>query len=131
MAEYQKVFGHAGYFFRRRWRGGVPATSYRSCCMVSRPCQNGQSKSTTAQQIAQAAIERSEVMATRNHKGTYPGDLDGEAERFDNPSLAPKLEEHGFKGIGEDVTNMIRRNPVPALLVGVGVGFLIAQMMRR
>jgi hypothetical protein len=131
-------------------------------------------------------------MPTRNHKETYPGDLAGEAERFDSPSLMPKaveetngaasfveekaeqathavgagmeslgetirehkpqagvlsdageavakklvagghyLEEHGLKGIGEDVTNMIRRNPVPALLIGVGVGFLIARMMRR
>ena len=41
------------------------------------------------------------------------------------------LEEHGLKGIGEDVTNFIRRNPVPALLVGVGIGILIARMVRR
>src|ERR1017187_866877 len=30
------------------------------------------------------------------------------------------LEEHGLKGIGEDITNMIRRNPIPTLLIGVG-----------
>ena len=41
------------------------------------------------------------------------------------------LEEKGLKGIGEDITNMIRRNPVPVLLIGVGVGFLLARMMRR
>jgi len=41
------------------------------------------------------------------------------------------LEQHGLKGVGEDMTNLIRRNPVPALLIGVGVGFLLAQMMRR
>src|SRR5260370_1817618 len=29
------------------------------------------------------------------------------------------LEEKGLKGIGEDITNMIRRNPVPALLIGM------------
>jgi len=37
------------------------------------------------------------------------------------------LEEEGFSGIGQDVTNLIRRNPIPALLVGVAVGFLIAR----
>lgn len=41
------------------------------------------------------------------------------------------LEEKGLKGIGEDITKMIRRNPVPALLLGMGVGFLVARMMRR
>jgi hypothetical protein len=41
------------------------------------------------------------------------------------------LEEKGLKGIGEDITSMIRRNPVPALLIGMGVGFLVARMMRR
>jgi hypothetical protein len=40
------------------------------------------------------------------------------------------LEEKGLKGIGDDVTNFIRSNPVPSLLVGMGVGFLIAKIMR-
>jgi hypothetical protein len=40
------------------------------------------------------------------------------------------LQEHGLSGIGEDLTNMIRRNPIPALLVGIGVGFLIARATR-
>jgi len=37
------------------------------------------------------------------------------------------LQEEGLKGIADDVTNLIRRNPIPAMLVGVGVGFLIAR----
>jgi hypothetical protein len=41
------------------------------------------------------------------------------------------LEDHGLKGIGADVTNLIRQNPVPALLVGVGIGALLAFMVRR
>jgi len=40
------------------------------------------------------------------------------------------LEEHGLKGLGDDVTNLIRRNPVPALLLGIGVGFLLSRMVR-
>lgn len=41
------------------------------------------------------------------------------------------LEEHGLSGIGEDLTDVIRRNPIPALLIGIGVGFLIARATRR
>lgn len=40
------------------------------------------------------------------------------------------LKEEGLKGIGEDLTNLIRRNPIPALLFGIGLGFLIAQRAR-
>jgi phage-related tail protein len=41
------------------------------------------------------------------------------------------LEANGLKGVGEDVTNLIRRNPVPALLIGVGVGILLARFFQR
>jgi phage-related protein len=37
------------------------------------------------------------------------------------------LQEEGLRGIGDDLTNLIRRNPIPALLVGIGVGFLLAR----
>jgi hypothetical protein len=37
------------------------------------------------------------------------------------------LQEEGLKGVTEDVTNLIRRNPIPALLVAFGAGFLIAR----
>jgi hypothetical protein len=40
------------------------------------------------------------------------------------------LQEHGLNGIGEDVATLIRRNPIPALLVGCGVGFLLARVIR-
>lgn len=40
------------------------------------------------------------------------------------------LQEHGLSGVGEDVTGMIRRNPVPAVLIGVGIGYLIARATR-
>jgi len=41
------------------------------------------------------------------------------------------LEDRGLKGIGDDVTSMIRRHPVPALLIGVGIGILVARLFRR
>ncbi len=41
------------------------------------------------------------------------------------------LEGHGLSGIGEDVTNLIRQNPVPALLIGIGIGFLISRLARN
>jgi hypothetical protein len=40
------------------------------------------------------------------------------------------LQEHGLSGMGRDLTDMIRRNPLPALLIGIGLGYLIAQATR-
>ena len=40
------------------------------------------------------------------------------------------LEEEGLRGMGQDVTHFIRRYPIPALLVGVGLGLLIARATR-
>jgi len=41
------------------------------------------------------------------------------------------IEDRNLTGMAEDVTNLIRRNPIPALLVGVGLGFLVGQLVRR
>jgi hypothetical protein len=41
------------------------------------------------------------------------------------------LQEQGLGGMATDVTNLIRRNPIPAVLVGVGIGFLLAQVAAR
>jgi ElaB/YqjD/DUF883 family membrane-anchored ribosome-binding protein len=40
------------------------------------------------------------------------------------------LEQEGLSGMVEDLTNLIKRNPVPAILVGVGLGVLIGRVMR-
>jgi len=39
------------------------------------------------------------------------------------------LEERGLSGMGEDLTNVIRRYPVASVLVGIGVGFLIGRTL--
>ncbi len=41
------------------------------------------------------------------------------------------LQQEGFKGMMDDLTQLIRSNPIPALLVGIGIGFLLAQMRRH
>jgi ElaB/YqjD/DUF883 family membrane-anchored ribosome-binding protein len=41
------------------------------------------------------------------------------------------IQEEGIGGMAEDITELIRRNPIPAMLVGVGIGFLLAKMLRR
>jgi ElaB/YqjD/DUF883 family membrane-anchored ribosome-binding protein len=41
------------------------------------------------------------------------------------------IEEQGFSGMMDDLTDVIRRNPMPAVLIGVGLGFLLGRALRR
>lgn len=41
------------------------------------------------------------------------------------------LRDDGINKITSELTSLVRRNPLPALLAGVAVGFLIAQTMQR
>jgi len=41
------------------------------------------------------------------------------------------LQQHGIQNVGQELTNLIRRNPIPALLVGCGIGFLLSRVIRR
>jgi hypothetical protein len=41
------------------------------------------------------------------------------------------LQTEGLSGMGADVTNLIRRNPLPAVLIGIGLGFILARATLR
>jgi len=41
------------------------------------------------------------------------------------------LEQSGLEGMCNDMVNLVRRNPLPALLVGIGVGFALARATQR
>jgi hypothetical protein len=45
-------------------------------------------------------------------------------------SAGKYLSEQGVTGAAEDLTNLIRRNPIPAILLGIGIGILIARATR-
>jgi len=37
------------------------------------------------------------------------------------------IEREGLSGICEDITSMIKNNPIPALFIGIGLGFLLSR----
>jgi hypothetical protein len=46
-------------------------------------------------------------------------------------STGEYLQTHGFKKMSDDVTDAIRHHPAPAVWIGLGLGFLLGQMMVR
>jgi ABC-type transporter Mla subunit MlaD len=41
------------------------------------------------------------------------------------------LEDKGLSGIGDDLTGLIKNHPIPAVLIGIGIGYLIACSTNR
>lgn len=41
------------------------------------------------------------------------------------------VQEEGLGGMAGDLSELIRRNPIPALLLGIGFGFLLARLTSR
>ncbi|MBM4071293.1 MAG: hypothetical protein FJ271_20500 [Planctomycetes bacterium] len=70
-----------------------------------------------------------ETIEQKGPQDGIPGRVTGSvADALEN--TGKYLEEHGLSGMAEDMTNLIRRNPIPALLVGIGIGFLISRATR-
>ena len=44
-------------------------------------------------------------------------------------SAGKYVEDKNLSGMMDDMTNLIKRNPIPALLLGLGVGFLIGRTL--
>jgi len=74
-----------------------------------------------------------DLAGTIRDKGPHEGML-GNASKHIAKTLesgGQYLQEEGIASMADDFTNIIRRNPIPALFVGIGLGFLLAQATRR
>jgi hypothetical protein len=67
-----------------------------------------------------------QVRQNAPHEGLAGSAASGAASALDHGGRY--LQEAGLSGMSEDLTNLIRRNPIPALLVGVGIGFVLARL---
>jgi len=46
-------------------------------------------------------------------------------------STGQYLKEEGLHHMASDMSNMIRRNPIPAMVLGIGLGYILAQACTR
>jgi len=55
---------------------------------------------------------------------------DGRQRREEPPPFPrlPPVEESAFS---ENLANLMKRNPVPSVLVGIGIGFFLARVTRK
>jgi len=62
------------------------------------------------------------------HGGTFGSATEAVASTLDRGGRY--LQDEGLSGMADDVTQMIRKNPIPALFIALGVGFLLARVTR-
>jgi ElaB/YqjD/DUF883 family membrane-anchored ribosome-binding protein len=73
-----------------------------------------------ARQAAGFVGEKADEATTQAGRGVrYVGDQIEHAGKY--------LEDRDVRGMIDDLTEVIKRNPVPALIIGLGVGYLIAR----
>jgi hypothetical protein len=74
-----------------------------------------------------------QLAGTIREKGPHEGALGTATSRLASTleSGGHYLQEEGLGGMAEDLTNVIKRNPIPALFVGIGLGFLLARATSR
>jgi len=84
---------------------------------------------------ATAAVggEMKSLAGTLREKGPHDGMLGNASSAVANTldTYGRELQEHGLSGIADDITNTVRRHPVPAVLIGIGLGFLLARVFSK
>jgi phage-related minor tail protein len=68
------------------------------------------------------------VRSSTPHDGMFGRASDAVAGALDQGGQY--LQEKNLTGMADDMTEMIRRNPIPAVLLGVGLGFLLGRTLR-
>jgi hypothetical protein len=98
----------------------------------------GQAALDKAGQAAESATERvGQGMQTLGHtvreRGPGSGML-GSATQTVADTLEQSgryVQQEGLSGMADDLTTLIKNNPIPALLVGIGLGFLLSRLTSR
>ena len=59
-------------------------------------------------------------------EGQFKDAVSNVAQTFSN--TAGYLDREGFEGITNDLSTMIKKNPLPSFIVGIGLGFLLSRV---
>jgi len=87
-----------------------------------------------AQDMASNVADKArEAAATVADKAKQAASAVGQGAENATHGLGSGMKSLGetLRGMANDLTDLIRRNPIPALLIGVGIGFILARATSR
>jgi ElaB/YqjD/DUF883 family membrane-anchored ribosome-binding protein len=114
---------------------GTDAIGDASSQVKERAAQLGR---TAAQMVDETRGSTAEALQSTTHSLRSTAQSSGEAITNVANRTAEKLEstakyvrEHDFRGMMQDVEEVVRRNPTPSLFAAIAVGFLMGSALRR
>lgn len=114
--------------------GSTSSMAERAKDMASSAAQSAGDMASSAGQRATSSVASGMQSAAHTLRQNLPHEgMMGRASSAVADSLESGgryLQEEGFGGMMEDLSGVIRRNPIPAVLVGIGVGFLLGRTLR-
>jgi uncharacterized protein YjbJ (UPF0337 family) len=75
----------------------------------------------------EAASRVTETAATAAARAQEVAGAAGAAVTDTAAGAGTYLQDRGVEGLSEDLTGLIRRHPVPALLIGLGIGYVLGR----
>lgn len=116
----QDAAGRAGEFVR----DAASNVAHRTSDAASYVAQKAEDATVAAGQNVKS------FAGTIRDKGPHEGILGrADAAVADSLESCGREMEQGLSGMASDLTSTIRRHPVPAVLIGIGLGFLIARTL--
>jgi uncharacterized protein YjbJ (UPF0337 family) len=93
--------------------------------------EHGQKPSGVTARVTGAAQEAAsrvtETAATAAARAQEVAGAAGAAVTDTAAGAGTYLQDRGVEGLSEDLTGLIRRHPVPALLIGLGIGYVLGR----
>lgn len=98
---------------------------------ASDPGRIGRAKEFVGEKYSAAtdAVKEKYTAATDTVKEKYSAATDAVKERYDQ--IREKVADIDLNGVTEQVRSYVRSNPGKALLISIGVGFVVGLMLRR
>ena len=124
-----------------RTAGVAAAATEAAQGMASRVSETAGTAATKAQEVAGSAATAvtgaaqgvaARVSETAGTAATKAQEVAGSAATAVTETVAgvgTYVQDKGVQGLSGDLTELIRRYPVPALLVGLGIGFVLARII--
>jgi len=108
----------------------VPATNWTAPSATNAVEAASQKADDVATSVGQGMKSMADtIRANAPEQSTFHQAASGMADALERTGRY--LEDEGVSGLADDVTHLIRRNPLPVVFAAIGVGFLLAQTMKR
>ncbi len=112
-------------------KSGIDNAADKAKNLTDRGAEAAKSAQGTAGSVVDSVKDRAQSVAHGAQQKVSEWAHDARQAGENVQRWATDVYDDNIKDIGRDVTDMVRRYPIPALLVGFGVGMLLGRVASR